>query len=52
MKIKIVASDGMVLTNGKSFGRVVFLATGDSKNNWYEITEEQYNQIIENESGE
>jgi len=36
--VKMVASDGMMLTNGSVFGRVIFLGTGDSPDNWQEIT--------------
>ena len=36
---KLIASDGMMLTNGEAFGKEVFLGTGDSADNWHEITE-------------
>ena len=41
-RTKLTASDGMILTNGETYGRVVYLGTGDSPDNWYEITEEEY----------
>lgn len=41
----IEASEGHILTNGKSFGKVVALGSTDSADNWYEITEEEYNKI-------
>lgn len=47
---KITASDGMVLTNGETFSSVggcVYLGANDSAENWREITEEQYNKIVE-----
>ena len=48
--IKLIASDGMILTNGEAYGKEVYLGTGDSPDNWYEITEEEYNAIAnENE---
>ena len=43
--IKLIASDGMILTNGEAFGKEVYLGTGDSPDNWHEITEEEYNKI-------
>ena len=41
-RIKLTASEGHVLTNGESFGKIVYLASGDEGNGWYEITEEEY----------
>ena len=43
--IKLIASNGMVLTNGESYGKEVYLGTGDSVGNWHEITEEEYEKI-------
>lgn len=45
--IKLVASDGMTLTNGESFGKIIHLGSGDSVENWYEITDEEAQQIQE-----
>lgn len=42
-RVKLIASDGMILTNGETYGREVFLGTGDSADNWWEITEEEFN---------
>lgn len=44
---KLIANNGMILTNGEAFGRVVFLGTGDSADNWYEITEAEYQAMME-----
>lgn len=41
------ASEGMILTDGKNFGRVVYLAVGADENAWYEITEEEYQKLTE-----
>lgn len=46
-RIKKVASDGMILTNGETYGRDVFIGTGDSVDNWHEITESEYEKIME-----
>jgi hypothetical protein len=40
--IKLTASEGHILTDGESFGRVVYLAQGDVGEKWYEITEAEY----------
>lgn len=44
--VKLTAADDMVLTNGKAYGKIVFLATNDSAENWHEITEAEYEENI------
>lgn len=44
-RIKLTSTDGMILTNGETFGRVIYLASGETADNWHEITEEEYNEI-------
>ena len=44
--IKLIASEGMVLTNGTDYARIVYVGTGDSINNWYEITDAEYAEIL------
>ena len=34
------ADEGKTLTNGEAFGKVVYLGTNDSTDNWREITDE------------
>lgn len=48
-RIKLIASDGMVLTNGEAFGKEVFLGTGDSADNWHEITEAEAQERMNSE---
>lgn len=43
--IKLVATEGMILTNGETYGKEVFLSNTDSADNWHEITEEEYEAI-------
>ena len=50
--VKLVATEGMILTNGESYGRTVFLGTGDSPDNWYEITEAEYEARMAEEAEE
>jgi hypothetical protein len=42
----LVATDGMMLTNGQTCGKTIYLGINDSPDNWYEITEEEYNNIL------
>ena len=46
------AEEGKLLTNGDTFGIVVYLAKNDSADNWYEITVEEYETMIADEGGE
>ena len=41
----ITAADGMILTNGETYGKVVYLGVNDSPENWYEITAEEAEQL-------
>ena len=49
---KLVASKYMVLTNGEAYGKEIYLGKNDSPNNWYEITEEEYEEILRKEEEE
>lgn len=49
---KLTASVGMVLTNGESHGKEIYLGKTDSPDNWYEITEAEYQAILENQEGD
>lgn len=42
---KLTAGNGMILTDGKSFGSIVYLPSGEAADKWYEITEEEYEEI-------
>ena len=35
-----------MLTNGEIYGKVIYLAEGMDENNFYEITEREYEQIM------
>lgn len=48
-RIKMVATDGMMLTNGEIYGEVVYLGSGDSPDHWQEITREQARNRMEQE---
>ena len=38
---KLIASDGMVLTDGTSYGKEVYLGVNDSAERWSEIPESE-----------
>ena len=42
-RMKLTASEGHILTDGENYGRIVYLASGDEGEKWYEITEAEYN---------
>lgn len=37
------ASDGMILTDGKNYGKIIYLADGADESVWREIPEDEYN---------
>ena len=42
---KLIASEGMTLTNGKTYGKTVYLAQNDSADNWREITDAEAEEM-------
>ena len=52
MQITIRADEGKWLTDGENYGKTISLAEGISVDNYYEITNDEYEAIIaENEQG-
>jgi hypothetical protein len=41
------ADEGMTLTNGEAFGKVIYLGKNDSVDNWQEITDEEAKKLQE-----
>ena len=53
MQITIRADEGKWLTDGENYGKTISLGDGVSVDNYYEITNEEYETIIaEKEKGE
>jgi len=46
---KITASDGMILTNGEAYSKEIYLGCNDSADNWHEITDAEYKEILKAE---
>ena len=44
---RLTASEGHILTDGENYGRIVYLAQGDNGEKWHEITEAEYQKILE-----
>ena len=52
MRTPIIAREGKVLTNGEIYGKMIYLADGVDANTFYEITEEEYAEILAKEERE
>ena len=52
MEIIIRASQGLWLTDGKNYGKTISLANGASVDDYHEITDAEYEQILEKEAEE
>ena len=48
---KLTAADGMILTDGSNYGREIFLAEGADLDVWHEITEAEYEDIMQTAVG-
>lgn len=46
---KLTATEGYVLTNGEAYGKEIYLGVNDSPDNWHEITEEEYAEVLKAE---
>ena len=43
----LYATEGMVLTDGKTYGKTIYLAEGESADTYEEITEAEFLQAVE-----
>lgn len=48
----LYAEEGMILTNGKNYGKEIYLAENADDTAYYSITEEEYNEIVNSEQAE
>lgn len=50
MSVKVIeASEGMILTDGKTYGRKIYLDDSANTEGFKEITESEYNEILKKE---
>lgn len=50
--IKLIAADGMTLTNGDVRGKTIYLGANDKAENWHEITDEEAAELEKAEEAE
>ena len=43
---KVTATEGMMLTNGETYSKEIYLGCNDSLDNWHEITDAEYEKIL------
>ena len=49
---KIIADTDMILTDGKIYGKTIYLGTDRTSDEFYEISIEAYNDILQQKSQE
>lgn len=52
MREILVANEGYVYTNGEIYGTKIYLAIGVSKDSFYQITKEEYEEIMKKQEEE
>lgn len=50
--MELKAKEGMILTNGEVYGKSISLGVNDSIDNWWEITEGEYAEIVASQKNE
>jgi hypothetical protein len=46
---KVTAAEGMWLANGETYSKEIYLGCNDSIDNWHEITDAEYEEIVKAE---
>lgn len=46
---KIIASEGMVITDGEIYGKEIYLGIHDSPDRYHEITDAEYAEVLRKE---
>ena len=49
---KVTAAEGMWLTNGEAYSKEIYLGVNDSIDNWHEITDAEYEEILKKQEEE
>ena len=49
---KVTAAEGMWLTNGDTYSKEIYLGCNDSIDNWHEITDTEYEEILKKQEEE
>lgn len=46
-RVVLTADEGKILTNGITYGKHIFLAVGENIEDYYEISQEEYERVLE-----
>ena len=45
-RVPLEAKEGYILTDGKTYGKLIWIADGENPEEFYEITEAEYERIL------
>ena len=45
-RTKLIADEGMILTDGENYGKIIYLASDANGDKWYEIPQSEYDAMM------